>query len=88
MCPDEDRTSTYTDTYSFTAYNTKGDKFYGTVIITVGGGSSTTITSRGVVFGTAELTELLEETFKEEKGATLNYVTFTLPDAGRGQAVL
>ena len=83
--PDEDRTSTYTDTYSFTAYNTKGDKFYGTVIITVGGGSSTTITSRGVVFGTAELTELLEETFKEEKGATLNYVTFTLPDADEGK---
>ena len=83
--PDEDRTSTYTDTYSFTAYNTKGDKFYGSVIITVGGGSSTTITSRGVVFGTAELTELLEETFKEEKGATLNYVTFTLPDADEGK---
>ena len=83
--PDEDRTSTYTDTYSFTAYNTKGDKFYGSVIITVGGGSSTTITSRGVVFGTAELTELLEETFKEEKGAALNYVTFTLPDADEGK---
>ena len=83
--PDEDRTSTYTDTYEFTAYNTKGDKFYGSVIITVGGGSSTTITSRGVVFGTAELTELLEDTFKEEKGATLNYVTFTLPDADEGK---
>ena len=83
--PDEDRTSTYTDTYEFTAYNTRGDKFYGTVIITVGGGSSTTITSRGVVFGTAELTELLEDTFKEEKGATLNYVTFTLPDADEGK---
>ena len=83
--PDEDRTSTYTDTYEFTAYNTKGDKYYGSVIITVGGGSSTTITSRGVVFGTAELTELLEETFKEEKGATLNYVTFTLPDADEGK---
>ena len=83
--PDEDRTSTYTDTYSFTAYNTKGDDFSGTVIITVGGGSSTTITSRGVVFGTAELTELLEDTFKEEKGATLNYVTFTLPDADEGK---
>ena len=83
--PDEDRTSTYTDTYEFTAYNTKGDDFSGTVIITVGGGSSTTITSRGVVFGTAELTELLEDTFKEEKGATLNYVTFTLPDADEGK---
>ena len=83
--PDEDRTSTYTDTYEFTAYNTKGDKYYGSVIITVGGGSSTTITSRGVVFGTAELTELLEDTFKEEKGATLNYVTFTLPDADEGK---
>ena len=83
--PDEDRTSTYTDTYEFTAYNTKGDEYYGSVIITVGGGSSTTITSRGVVFGTAELTELLEDTFKEEKGATLNYVTFTLPDADEGK---
>ena len=83
--PDEDRTSTYTDTYEFTAYNTKGNKYYGSVIITVGGGSSTTITSRGVVFGTAELTELLEDTFKEEKGATLNYVTFTLPDADEGK---
>ena len=83
--PDEDRTSTYTDTYEFTAYNTKGDKYYGSVIITVGGGSSTTITPRGVVFGTAELTELLEETFKEEKGAALNYVTFTLPDADEGK---
>ncbi len=83
--PDEDRTSTYTDTISFKAYNTKGDDFSGTVIITVGGGSSTTITSRGVVFGTAELTELLEDTFKEEKGATLNYVTFTLPDADEGK---
>ena len=83
--PDEDRTSTYTDTISFKAYNTKGDDFSGTVIITVGGGSSTTITSRGVVFGTAELTELLEETFKEEKGAALNYVTFTLPDADEGK---
>ena len=83
--PDEDRTSTYTDTISFKAYNTKGDDFSGTVIITVGGGSSTTITSRGVVFGTADLTELLEETFKEEKGAELNYVTFTLPDADEGK---
>ena len=83
--PDEDRTSTYTDTYEFTAYNTKGDKYYGSVIITVGGGSSTTITSRGVVFGTADLTELLEDTFKEEKGATLKYVTFTLPDADEGK---
>ena len=83
--PDEDRTSTYTDTYEFTAYNTKGNKYYGSVIITVGGGSSTTITSRGVVFGTAELTELLEDTFKEEKDATLNYVTFTLPDADEGK---
>lgn len=82
--PYQGKLSAYTDTLNFTAYGTDNTSVEGQVVIYLNSSTGTTITSRGVVFGKANLTKLLQETFRQNRDAELAYVTFYLPEAEEG----
>ena len=74
-----------TDTVPFTAYNDKGDGISGIIVINLGEGDATTITSRGVAFGTGGITEIIEANYKAATGKDLDYLTFSSVSASSGK---
>ena len=74
-----------TDTVPFTAYNEKGDGISGIIVINLGEGDATTITSRGVAFGTGGITEIIEANYKAATGKDLDYLTFSSVSASSGK---
>lgn len=77
-----DRTA-YTVEIPFVAHGTNSQALAGTVVISVNG-ANTSITSRGVKFGTS-ISGLLAEDFKDNTKAELAYVYFTLPKVEDGR---
>ena len=74
-----------TDTVPFTAYNEKGDGISGIIVINLGEGDATTITSRGVAFGTGGITEIIEANYKAATGKDLDHLTFSSVSASSGK---
>ena len=74
-----------TDTVPFTAYNDKGDGISGIIVINLGEGDATTITSRGVAFGAGGITEIIEANYKAATGKDLDYLTFSSVSASSGK---
>ena len=79
--PYKNKLTSYSDTVDFTAYGLDGTTVEGQVVIYLNSNAGTSITSRGVVFGKANLTKVLQETFLQNRDADLAYVTFYLPEA-------
>ena len=82
--PYKNKLTSYSDTVDFTAYGLDGTTVEGQVVIYLNSNAGTSITSRGVVFGKANLTKVLQETFLQNRDADLAYVTFYLPEAEEG----
>lgn len=81
--PSTSYTSAYSVEIPFTAYGgtaTKNDTLSGTVVINLNN-ATTTITSRGVVFGsgTTSIADMMASDYKSETNMDLSYVTFALP---------
>ena len=74
-----------TDTVPFTAYNEKGDGISGIIVIHLGDGEATSITSRGVAFGTGGITKIIEANYKAATGKDLDYLTFSSVSASSGK---
>ena len=74
-----------TDTVPFTAYNEKGDGISGIIVIHLGDGEATSITSRGVAFGAGGITEIIEANYKAATGKDLDYLTFSSVSASSGK---
>lgn len=74
-----------TDSVPFTAYNEKGDGISGIIVINLGDGTATTITSRGVAFGTGGITKIMEDNYKTATGKDLDYVVFSSVSASAGK---
>ena len=74
-----------TDTVPFTAYNDKGDGISGIIVINLGEGDATTITSRGVAFGAGGITEIIEANYKAATRKDLDYLTFSSVSASGGK---
>lgn len=76
----------YTVEIPFTAYGEDDGEYKGVVVVKVGEtANGDTISSRGVVFGTAKVTKALEDAYEDETDGELEYVTFELPDVETGK---